>query len=106
MLGSGSKLYRDDPDAHERGKYRTECWLERCIFEERICPPDEHISFAPVPVQTPVDGAFTGSYDGIVFLMTWAGTERISLSFSGLDQSEACWIRRLARALGRSPFLP
>lgn len=54
---SGSKLFRDELDPHERAKYRTECWLERCIFEERICSPDEHVSFAPIPVPTPVDGA-------------------------------------------------
>ena len=29
-----------------------------------------------------------------------AGSERIVLSYSGLDQSEGCWIRRLSRALG------
>ncbi|KIP11001.1 hypothetical protein PHLGIDRAFT_64495 [Phlebiopsis gigantea 11061_1 CR5-6] len=82
-LVSGSKIFREELDTQERLKYRTECWLERCMFEERICPPEDHVSFVPIPVATPVDG-----------------TERISLSFSGLDESEACWTRRLARALG------
>ncbi|KZP22630.1 hypothetical protein FIBSPDRAFT_787042 [Athelia psychrophila] len=82
-LVSGSKLYLDEPDSAERAKYRTECWLERCVFEERICAADEHVVFTPLTIQTPV-----------------AGADKINLSFSGLDQSEACWTRRLLRALG------
>ncbi|THH28236.1 hypothetical protein EUX98_g5958 [Antrodiella citrinella] len=82
-LVSGSKLYREEPDESLRGKYRTECWLERCMYEERICEPSEHIAFVPLGIQTPI-----------------AGAEEISLSCSGLDQSEGFWIRRLARALG------
>jgi DNA replication regulator DPB11 len=53
---SGSKLYRDEPDERERSKYRTECWLERCMFEERICSPAEHVSFTPLTIETPVPG--------------------------------------------------
>lgn len=56
LLLSGSKLYQDEPDEHERSKYRTECWLERCMFEERICFPDEHVSFTPLTIETPVPG--------------------------------------------------
>ncbi|EPS93530.1 hypothetical protein FOMPIDRAFT_101949 [Fomitopsis schrenkii] len=82
-LVSGGNFYRQEADEDERRKYRTECWLERCIYDERICPPDEHVSFLPLSIPIPVDGS-----------------ERIVLSYSGLDQSEACWIRRLSRALG------
>ncbi|GBE88429.1 hypothetical protein SCP_1302440 [Sparassis crispa] len=82
-LISGSSLYRAEGDERVRHKYRTECWLERCIFQERVCEPTEHVSFSPLKIRTPIDGA-----------------ENINLSFSGLDQSEACWVRRLARALG------
>jgi len=53
------------------------------MFEERICSPEEHISFIPLRIESPVPGA-----------------ECVDLSFSGLDQSEACWIRRLLRAIG------
>lgn len=59
---SGSKLYREEPDAHERTKYRTECWLEGCVHFDRICAPHEHISFAPISVQTPVDGTRTAPH--------------------------------------------
>ncbi|KAI5983424.1 hypothetical protein EDD15DRAFT_2316516 [Pisolithus albus] len=82
-LISGSKLYRDEPDEVERKKYRTECWLEHSVFFERICTPEENISFTPLAISIPIPGA-----------------ENILLSLSGLDQSELCWIRRLLRALG------
>ncbi|KAI6099787.1 hypothetical protein F5141DRAFT_1143582 [Pisolithus sp. B1] len=82
-LISGSKLYRDEPDEVERTKYRTECWLEHSVFFERICTPEENISFTPLAIPTPIPGA-----------------ENVLLSLSGLDQSELCWIRRLLRALG------
>ncbi|KII84392.1 hypothetical protein PLICRDRAFT_179634 [Plicaturopsis crispa FD-325 SS-3] len=82
-LVSGSKFYREEGDEDERRKYRTECWLERCMFEERVCAPDEHVCFVPLDINAPIPDA-----------------ERIHLSYSGLDQSEACWIRRLIRALG------
>ncbi|KAF8834783.1 hypothetical protein BDN67DRAFT_959642 [Paxillus ammoniavirescens] len=82
-LISGSKLYRDEPDEYERSKYRTECWLEHSVFNERVCQPDENVSFTPFTTSMPIPGA-----------------EAIHLSLSGLDQSELCWIRRLSRALG------
>lgn len=53
---SGSKLYREEHDKSLRIKYRTECWLERCIFEDRICPPEDHITFCPLSIETPVPG--------------------------------------------------
>ncbi|GLB44782.1 putative twin BRCT domain containing protein [Lyophyllum shimeji] len=82
-LVSGSKLYREELDEFQRVKYRTECWLERCVFQDRVCPPEEHITFLPLNIEIPV-----------------AGAESVSLSFSGLDQAEATWIKRLLRALG------
>lgn len=39
-----------------RSKYRTECWLERCIFEDKVCPPDADISFTPLAIETPIPG--------------------------------------------------
>ncbi|KAI9066144.1 hypothetical protein FKP32DRAFT_1664998 [Trametes sanguinea] len=82
-LVSGSALFRQEGDEAQRAKYRTECWLERCIFEERICPAEDHVAFVPLGIEAPV-----------------AGTEDMVVSYSGLDQSEACWVRRLLRALG------
>ncbi|KAI0725684.1 hypothetical protein C8Q72DRAFT_577757 [Fomitopsis betulina] len=82
-LISGGNFYRREEDDDERRKYRTEYWLERCIYDERICPPDEHVAFLPLSIPVPIDGS-----------------ERIVLSYSGLDESEACWVRRLSRALG------
>ncbi|KAF8337796.1 hypothetical protein F5887DRAFT_1137752 [Amanita rubescens] len=82
-LVSGSKLYREEPDELERSKYRTECWLERCLSEQAICPYQDHITFLPLNIQVPI-----------------AGTESIIMSFSGLHQDELCWLTRLLRALG------
>ncbi|KAG9311103.1 hypothetical protein JVU11DRAFT_9012 [Chiua virens] len=82
-LISGSKLYRDEFDDQARTKYRTECWLEHSVFHERICEPNENVSFTPLTISMPVPDA-----------------EKIKLSLSGLDQSELCWIRRLVRAIG------
>ncbi|KAJ3570667.1 hypothetical protein NP233_g4252 [Leucocoprinus birnbaumii] len=82
-LVSGSKLYREETDSVLRSKYRTECWLERCMFEDRVCPPDQDLSFVPLGIETPIPG-----------------TEKIVLSFSGFDQAESCGVRRLLRALG------
>jgi DNA replication regulator DPB11 len=54
---SGSMLFRNECDEWERRRYRTECWLERCIYEERICSPAEHVSFVPLKIGTPVAGS-------------------------------------------------
>ncbi|KAJ7717074.1 hypothetical protein DFH07DRAFT_907349 [Mycena maculata] len=80
---SGSILYLAEPSPASRARYRTECWLERCLFDDRLCAPDAHLSFVPLGIRLPVPGA-----------------DRITLSFSGLDASEACWVRRLFKALG------
>ncbi|XP_006458959.1 hypothetical protein AGABI2DRAFT_183783, partial [Agaricus bisporus var. bisporus H97] len=82
-LVSGSKLYREEMDASARLKYRTECWLERCIFEDQLLPPDKDSSFIPLAIDVPISGA-----------------NKIILSLSGFDQSESCGLRRLLRALG------
>lgn len=47
---SGSPLYREEVDEVSRSTYRTECWLERCFSEHRICPMDEHLSFTPLKI--------------------------------------------------------
>ncbi|TFK81684.1 hypothetical protein K466DRAFT_666976 [Polyporus arcularius HHB13444] len=82
-LVSGSNIFRQESDEEERAKYRTECWLERCMFEERICAPEEHVAFTPLKVEVPVPRA-----------------DEILLSCSGLDHAETCTVRRLLRALG------
>ena len=54
------------------------------MFEERVCDPKEHITFTPLKVEVPIPKA-----------------DEILLSHSGLDHAEACWMRRLLRALGK-----
>ncbi|KAF8628551.1 hypothetical protein AX15_003819 [Amanita polypyramis BW_CC] len=82
-LVSGSKLYREEPDEPQKTKYRTECWLERCLSERAVCPYEGHITFLPLSIQLPV-----------------ASTEDIVMCFSGLHQDEQFWLTRLLRALG------
>ncbi|KAF8920607.1 hypothetical protein CPB85DRAFT_1272057 [Mucidula mucida] len=84
-LVSGSKLYRAEADSELRMKFRTECWLEQSIYEDKICAPTSHISFVPLAIELPIPG-----------------TEKIQLSLSGLSASDSCFTRRLARALGLS----
>ena len=88
-LSSGSALYRAEPDENERTKYRTECWLEGCLARERLCAPDEHITFVPLNIQPPIPGA-----------------DKIVISPSGLDVAEDMWIKRLTRALSKILFIP
>ena len=70
---SGSKFYREERDAAAHVRYRTECWLERCLFAESVCAPHEQAVFAPLAASLPMPGA-----------------AHVSLSFSGLDQPEVC----------------
>ncbi|KAG8212867.1 hypothetical protein J3R82DRAFT_11191 [Butyriboletus roseoflavus] len=62
-LISGSKLYHDEFDDNARTKYRTECWLEHSIFQERICGPDENASFTPLKITMPVPAERVPSLD-------------------------------------------
>ncbi|KAH9481897.1 DNA topoisomerase 2-binding protein 1-A [Psilocybe cubensis] len=87
-LVTGSKLYRDEEDESLRAKFRTECWLEQCIYEDRICGPHEHISSVPIATQIPIPGA-----------------EKIRIALSGFDQSEACGLARFFKATGIT-FVP
>ncbi|KAF8512497.1 hypothetical protein JB92DRAFT_2928157 [Gautieria morchelliformis] len=82
-LVSGGMFWREEDDENERAKYRTECWVERCIFEERICDPNEHVTFTPLKISCPVEGA-----------------ENLHISLSGLDSAQTCWTKRLVRAIG------
>ncbi|KAI1784898.1 hypothetical protein LXA43DRAFT_1186179 [Ganoderma leucocontextum] len=82
-LVNGSSLFAAETDGGERAKYRTECWLERCLFEERVCLLEEHVAFTPLRAVLPIRGA-----------------EQIILSCSGLDEAEKCLVERLCRALG------
>ncbi|KAF8589879.1 hypothetical protein K439DRAFT_1657707 [Ramaria rubella] len=82
-LVSGGLFWQQETDVNERAKFRTECWVERCIFEERICAPDEHVVFTPLKIDTPVEGS-----------------ENLYVSLSGLDSAETCWTKRLVRAIG------
>ncbi|KAF7313345.1 hypothetical protein HMN09_00490100 [Mycena chlorophos] len=81
-LSGGSNLYQRET-SELRPRYRTECWLEQCLALERICAPDDHFTFLPLSIALPVPNA-----------------SKIVLSFSGLETAEACWVKRVLKALG------
>ncbi|TEB31512.1 hypothetical protein FA13DRAFT_1663343, partial [Coprinellus micaceus] len=82
-LSSASRRYISEENEHVRGKFRTECWLEQCIHEERVLAVDDHVSYRPLGISLPVPGG-----------------SAIHLSFSGLDQPEQLFTRRLLKTLG------
>ncbi|KAJ3786508.1 hypothetical protein GGU10DRAFT_310805 [Lentinula aff. detonsa] len=82
-LVSGSNLFASIHSPSVQGKFRTECWLEKCLHKEIICPPDDHITFTPVGVQCPI-----------------AGADNVRISFSGFDEAERFFMTRLMKVLG------
>ncbi|KAL5504090.1 DPB11 [Sanghuangporus vaninii] len=82
-LVSGSTFYRNEPRQTERQKFRTECWIERCMFEERVCAWDEHPAFVPLRIPTPLPGA-----------------DKLVVHISGLIPSEKTPSVRLLKAIG------
>ncbi|CCO29651.1 putative aminotransferase C660.12c [Rhizoctonia solani AG-1 IB] len=67
-------------------KFRTDCWVEHCIFEDRLCSPEENVTYAPLKIELPVLGA-----------------ELIKLHWSGLDNEQETAVKRLIKALGITP---
>ena len=53
---SGTEQMSQEAPQDEHHKFRTECWVERCIFESRICEVDENVTFRPLSVPTPLAG--------------------------------------------------
>uniref|UniRef100_A0A0W0FKY3 BRCT domain-containing protein n=1 Tax=Moniliophthora roreri TaxID=221103 RepID=A0A0W0FKY3_MONRR len=85
-LVSGSPLFRtllETASTSYLAKFRTECWLEKCLYGERIYEADEHVSYTPVSVRCPVGGA-----------------AKVFISFSGFDECEKVFMARLVRTLG------
>lgn len=98
---SGSKLYKDELDELERPKYRTECWLERCLHEERLCAETEHAVFIPLKIETPVPGRCNFLWSiALRPNLRLLGAELIKLNYTGLTEEELCWVKRLSRVLG------
>ncbi|KAJ4473759.1 hypothetical protein J3R30DRAFT_3511458 [Lentinula aciculospora] len=82
-LVSGSNIFCSIQSPSVQEKFRTECWLEKCLYEENLCSPDRHITFTPVSVRCPIVGA-----------------ENVRVSFSGFDQAERFFMTRLIKVLG------
>ncbi|KAJ3847109.1 hypothetical protein EV368DRAFT_51751 [Lentinula lateritia] len=82
-LVSGSSIFASIQSPFNRDKFRTECWLEKCLYEEKLCSPDDHVTFTPVGVRCPIPSS-----------------ESVRISFSGFDQAERFFVTRLIKALG------
>ncbi|KAI5119449.1 hypothetical protein M0805_008386 [Coniferiporia weirii] len=82
-LASGGTFYRKEPSGGNQDKYRTECWIEQCIFEEKICAVGEHPAFVPLGSSMPI-----------------SGTEKLVLHVSGLSACEKTPSVRLIKAIG------
>ncbi|KAJ4496321.1 hypothetical protein C8J55DRAFT_484199 [Lentinula edodes] len=82
-LVSGSSIFASIQSPFNRDKFRTECWLEKCLYEEKLCSPDNHVTFTPVSVRCPIPSS-----------------ESVRISFSGFDQAERFFVTRLIKALG------
>ncbi|KIY53859.1 hypothetical protein FISHEDRAFT_68429 [Fistulina hepatica ATCC 64428] len=90
-------------DAYRKhlNKYRTECWLEKCMYTHRSCSPDEHVTFRPLCVTIRLGRLDSG--DAIpqsIDMDARPSLAGVRVSFSGLDAPDACWVRRLLLARG------
>ncbi|KAG8756889.1 hypothetical protein FRC12_010438 [Ceratobasidium sp. 428] len=64
-------------------KFRTDCWVEHCIFEDRLCPAEDNITYAPLKIRLPVPGV-----------------EDIKLNWTGLNNDQESAAKRLVKVLG------
>ncbi|KAH7108395.1 hypothetical protein BKA62DRAFT_824589 [Auriculariales sp. MPI-PUGE-AT-0066] len=85
-LAESAKLWQKNRSEQVRSRMRTECWVEKCLHDERVCAADEHDTFTPLQVNVPLAGA--------------AG---LNICWSGLNQAEIVWVRRLIKTLGAEP---
>jgi DNA replication regulator DPB11 len=66
----------------DRPEVGTDCWIERCLHEQRAVPLDEHVCFRPLPRRVP-------------------GAEQLKVHVSGYaDVETAMFMKRLVRAIG------
>lgn len=61
--------------------------------------------FRPLKIVLPVPGQLSSNVLYQQSYICSPGAELIVLSFSGLDQSEACWVTRLMRAIGKLSYI-
>ena len=98
---SGTELMNQEASEDEHHKFRTECWVERCIFEGRICEVDDNVTFRPLSVPTPLAGTNSGADCSTELNYNVAiDANQLFIASSGLDLSEQTWVKRLLHVLG------
>ena len=77
------------------------------MFDERLCSPDEQVTFLPLVVQTPIPGkcSYIKRSIGAFGIDMDEGAESVVLAISGFSQSEKYGLKRLFRAIGMMPHL-
>lgn len=61
----------------------TECWVEACIYEKALLPPEKNVIFGPLPFATPL-----------------AGADAITAHVSGFSTEQSVYLRRMLKAAG------
>ncbi|KZT57908.1 hypothetical protein CALCODRAFT_469090 [Calocera cornea HHB12733] len=82
-LNTGARHLPKGTSSRNLAKYVTECWVEECLHEERVCDPGEHVTFRPILVSTPIPHL-----------------RQLRLHISGLEEGNSLYTQRLARTLG------
>ena len=80
---SGTPHYLSSKSETSKLMFRTECWIEQCIYEERLCTRDEHPAFKPLDIKVPIDDA-----------------RNLRVHVSGLSVVEKTMVVRLSKAIG------
>ena len=80
---SGTPHYLSSNSETSKLMFRTECWIEQCIYEERLCARDEHPAFKPLDIKVPIDDA-----------------RNLRVHVSGLSVVEKTMVVRLSKAIG------
>ena len=98
---SGTELMNQEASQDEHHKFRTECWVERCIFESRVCEVDENVTFRPLSIPTPLAGT-ASCVSCSIWITPIIATDasQLFVASSGLDLPEQTWVKRLLRVLG------
>jgi hypothetical protein len=55
-LAESAIIWQQNQDEQIRSRMRTECWVEQCLHDDRMCAPNEHMTFTPLRVMLPLNG--------------------------------------------------
>lgn len=100
LTGLGYSL---PPEHAQDSRVVTECWLERCIHDEKVLPPGNQILSRPLTFPVPIMGASCVlSRSDKQDLTPWvhAGAEKIKAHVTGYSGLDKMLLARLVVAMG------